>query len=386
MEYFVYFCIMKRLLDDYIFDDRLRYEAHTLRYWTEDDIELRLSGIMGAAVLCALLAETDEGDERGISLDSETQRNAFFDRYEREVRRDNGGLFSTEVDTLSQAYIEFTGSDDILLRICRNDRLYDLAVGLVMDYMQRLVREQVYDHIYEAIPWQMPFAQWLYDAAFVEARRQRLLDVDWGEPEEVYSLAMEFTNDQSSITNKQPSLPPMFFFAGEKAEHLMNSYFDWLWTQVQAEADMMPDTKERLALLRPYVLEKETNCDFLQPQLRRLAPEHLNLFRKWMRQWTEFIRSKMDDDPQSTFPSPSRVHTFKQELFADNVLPCPPENNYVKVCEYIKERRRYDEAFDKYYDSHSRVALCKQLTAIFGWYVDPGFLGSRINYRKKYKK
>lgn len=78
---------MKRLLTDYTFDDSLRYEAHSLIYRDADGIEIQLGGIMGSAILCALLAETDEGDERAIALDTDEQRNTFFDRYEREVRR-----------------------------------------------------------------------------------------------------------------------------------------------------------------------------------------------------------------------------------------------------------------------------------------------------------
>ena len=161
---------MKRLLDDYIFDDTLRYEGHKLIYRDADGMEIVLGGMMGAAVLCTLLDNTDEGDARGIAIDSEAQRAEFFNRYEREVRRDNGGLFTTEVEALSNAYMKLAGSD-ALLRICRNDRLFDLAFGLVVDYMQRLVIEQVCPHIYDAVPWRMPFAQWLFDAGYAETMR-----------------------------------------------------------------------------------------------------------------------------------------------------------------------------------------------------------------------
>lgn len=117
---------MKRLLDDYIFDDTLRYEGHKLIFRDADGMEIVLGGMMGAAVLSALLDNTDEGDARGIAIDSEAQRVEFFNRYEREVRRDSGGLFTTEVEALSAAYIELAGTD-ALLRICRNDRLFDLG-------------------------------------------------------------------------------------------------------------------------------------------------------------------------------------------------------------------------------------------------------------------
>lgn len=368
---------MKRLLDDYIFDDQLRYEAHTLIYRPFDANEIQLTGIMGAAVLCALLADTDEGDERAIMLDDEEQRNSFFIRYEREVRRDNGGLFSTEVNALSQAYIEIANTE-VLMHICRNDRLYDLAIGLVMDYMHRLVREQVYDHIYESVEWRMPFARWLFDAAFDETRRQYLLSFNWLDVAAVYTLSEQLS--------KAPSpLPPTFYFQGEDAEQLMEKYFYWLWQQVQAQTAMMPDAKVQLAELKPDLLEGETNWDFLQTELKQLEPEDLNLFRKWINQWTEFITRKLETPEKEAFPKPVKTPKFKQELFADTVLPCPSENNYVEVCDYIAERCRYDHPFAAYYHSRTRVQLCEQLTAIFGWYVDPNHLGKRINSHKRTK-
>ena len=370
---------MKRLLENYTFDANLRYEAHTLIYTTPEGEETLLEGIMGAAILCTLLAETEEGDERAIALDTPEQRNTIFVRYEREVRRDNGGLFSTEVEALSQAYIELTDSN-ILIQICRNDRLYDLALGLVLDYMQRLVREQVGDHIYEAVPWHMPFAQWLYDAAFAETERQHLLSINWVDPAEVYALA--HTLKKSDNTPRTPT----FYFQSENAELLMEKYFSWLSDQVQAEAAMMPDAKSELAQLKPFALAQETNWDFITPELKKLDPEDLNLFRKWMKQWTEYITRQWSDTPENTFPEHTKTPKFEQVLFPDTILPCPPANNYVKVCEYIKERCRYDETFNTYYNEHTRVKLCQQLTAIFGWYVDPGFLGSRINYHKNRRK
>ena len=368
---------MKRLLDDYIFDDILRYEAHQLVYKPDDTGEIALGGIMGAAVLGALLADTDEGDERGVLLDTPEQRNAFFERYEREVRRDNGGLFTTEVQALSDAYIEITDTD-YLVRICRNDRLFDLAFGLAMDYMQRLVIEQVGAHIYEAVPWRVPFAQWLFDAGWAEAQRRHLLAVNWTDPAAVYALARELQPG-----NEPDPAEPVFLFEGESAERLMNDYFHWLWEQVQAQTSMMPDAAVQLAQLRPEILEKETDWDFIKPELKDLAPDSINLFRKWMNQWTEFVTGKLSDSPQNTFPPLAKRPMFCQELFSDNVLSCPRENNYVEVCDYIVERCRYDEPFRTFYKTRTRVQLCEQLTAIFGWYVNPNHLGKRLKKSKK---
>ena len=149
------------MLDDYQFDEHLRYEAHRMLYNLPNGEQVVITGMLGAAVLAALLVDTDEGDAREIAVDSPDQRKAFFDRYEREVRRDNGGLFNTELHALGQSYIELYRDEYLLPLICRNDRLYDLAIGLTVDYMQRLVKEVVEDTIYTYHPWNAPFAQWL---------------------------------------------------------------------------------------------------------------------------------------------------------------------------------------------------------------------------------
>ena len=170
------------LLSDYIINAHTRYEAHTLFYIPENGDSIELRGFLAAAIFAALIVDTNEGDARGIALDTDEQREAFFTRYEKEVRRDNGGLFSTEVQTLNEAYLEFTGDEEILVQICRNDRLFDLADGLMIEYMQRLVREQVGEQIYDLVPWTGPFAQWLLNAGYVETRRQHLLSIDWNDP------------------------------------------------------------------------------------------------------------------------------------------------------------------------------------------------------------
>ena len=48
-----------KLLDDYIFDDRLRYEGHKMIYAPEGNEDIVIQGILGAALLCALLVATD---------------------------------------------------------------------------------------------------------------------------------------------------------------------------------------------------------------------------------------------------------------------------------------------------------------------------------------
>ena len=371
------------LLSDYIIDAHTRYEAHTLIYTPADDMPVELGGMLGAAVLAALLVDTPEGDARGIAVDSTEQREQFFLRYEREVRRENGGLLTTEVQSLSRNYMEMTGTDGMLFTICGNDRLFDLAIGLMIDYMQRLVREQVCPSIYELVAWREPFAQWLYDAAFIETRRQYLLSINWTDEAAVHAL----NETLQAADNERKKEEPTFFFEGVSSEHILTSYFQWLWDAVRQQTSVMPDAQEQLAQLCPQILAYETNWDFIRPEIAKLSPEHINLFRKWMTQWTEFVTRKLGEhSSQSTFPAQSKPIKFQQVLFPDNILSCPEENNYVQVRDYILERCRYDQSFASYYTTHTRVQLCEQLSALFGWVVDANSLGKRLNYNKKYKK
>ena len=62
---------MKQLLSDYIFSDHLRYEQHALILDLPSDEPIRIEGAFGAVLLCALLVDTDEGNQRAIAIDSD---------------------------------------------------------------------------------------------------------------------------------------------------------------------------------------------------------------------------------------------------------------------------------------------------------------------------
>ena len=59
--------------------------------------------------------------------------------------------------------------------------------------------------------------------------------------------------------------------------------------------------------------------------------------------------------------------------------PIPKENDYNAVREYIAERKKYDEAFRIYWDSHNLKQNCVYLTREFGWIVDDHSLGTNLN-------
>lgn len=364
---------MSKLFADHIIDPTTRYEAHRLIYKPENEMPVELGGFLAASVLAALLADTPEGDARGIAVDGDSQREDFFLQYEREVRRENGGLLTTEVQSLCQNYMELTGSEDLLFTICGNDRLYDLAFGLMMDYMRRLVREQVEAQIYVAVPWKAPFAQWLFDAGFVETRRQQLLSVDWSNPPEVYALSKQLKNPDEIERNE-----PTFVFEGLSAEQVLNGYWNWLWETAQQEAKLYPDANVQLAAIKQEILKNEIDYEFLKPEMKDFTQPQINLFRKWMSLWKDFVEQKI-----SPAPDGFKRKDLRQEIFLDDIMPVPPARNYVKVREYILERCRYDAEFKKYYRAHKMTEMCQQLTFLFGWYVDDNALGKRMKSKPR---
>ena len=59
--------------------------------------------------------------------------------------------------------------------------------------------------------------------------------------------------------------------------------------------------------------------------------------------------------------------------------PKPKTNDYNAVREYIAERKKYDETFRVYWDSHNLKQNCIYLTQELGWIVDDHSLGANLN-------
>ena len=199
------------LLDNYTICPQTRYASHTLFYSPENGDSIELRGFLGAAFFAALIVDTDEGDARGIALDTSAERENFFLRYEREVRRDDWGYLAAEINQLRDNYVQIAVGATTLNDLCPNIRLLSLAMDLTEAYMRRLVLETFGGHIWDAVPWKMPFPQWLIDAARVETRRQRYLKTDWTDAQQWIFSPM--TNHQSQMTYHQSSLPLSFLRA-----------------------------------------------------------------------------------------------------------------------------------------------------------------------------
>ena len=244
------------LLSDYIFSPSMRYESHRLYIsGTDGEDEFVFGGFLGAALAAVFLVDTPEGDARGIHLYTDDEKEAFFALYEREVRRDDWGYLSAEISQLRDNYVQLAVDSITLHDICPNKRLLELAMELTVTYMQHLVLETYRDHIWEVMPWEMPFPQWLIDAARVETRRQRFLHIDWTDAPTVDFLANNLSPGASSRRNGKSGLrreglspiePPTFFFEGEKAEDIMERYLQWLSDEYVAMKQEIPGQKSLL--------------------------------------------------------------------------------------------------------------------------------------------
>jgi hypothetical protein len=361
---------MKPLLADYRFNENLRYEGHRLIYAQEGSEPVVLGGILGAALMSVRLLNTEEQKERGLILSEELRYEPFFVQYESEVIGDDWGYMVAELEQLDLAYLELFSSDQVSIEtVCPNKRQLSIAMNVVATYMRRITIENYGAHIYERVPWTAPFAQWLFDAGHIEPLRQRFLQIDWTDPASVHELACYIEKDEPE--------EPVFLFEGEEAADIMTRYWDWLWNYAQKDAALFPDSKVVMADYKETIRENETDWDFIKPEMKDLKPEQINLFRKWMNQWTDFVKQQIEPLVST------RKKDIRQELFLDNISPIPPEHNYVEVKKYILERCRYDKEFEKYFKAHKRTDFCDQLSLLFNWFVDPNALGKRMKSKAK---
>ena len=284
------------LLDNYIISPVLLYESHRLIYSPENEEPIEFGGILAAAILAALIVDTDEGDARGIALDTDAEREEFFARYEREVRRDDWGYLTAEVEQLRDNYVQIAVGTKTLNDLCPNVRLLNLALELTVTYMRRLVVETYCEHIWEKVPWEAPFAQWLIDAARVETRRQRYLHVDWTDASMVDQLA-EMSDEIEGIEHLT------FFFEGEKAEEIMERYLHWLSDEYVAMKQEIPGAKITSAD-RKRIFAQETDWSFFSDETEGIEPfsggesgtfdasEQAEWLR-WQREWTKFLTERL---------------------------------------------------------------------------------------------
>lgn len=267
------------LLEDYRFSEEMEYANHRLMVRSKD---IEIGGVLGAALLSALLVDTEEGNRRSIAIDSDAEQRQWIARYEREVRREGWGMLPVELHLLSEAYIAVVTEEIGLADICPNSLLLDLALRLTVRYMQYLTNEIFRAHIWECCPWETPFAAWLLNAAQVETRRQRFLQTDWTDPALVTALA-----DETEKNNEQEQ--PTLVFEGEGAEDIMYRYLKWVWTTYQAQLREIPGSQPRAPKHRNYIVEQETDWRYVMDDVKTLSENSQRLFSQWMCDWERFV-------------------------------------------------------------------------------------------------
>jgi len=281
------------MLEDYKIDDRLRYENHYLRV---AGTNVQIGGVAGAALLSALIVDTAEGARRGIAIDSETDQAAWIQRYEKEVRRDEWGLIVTEIGLLNDAYIDLATTETEWTDLCPNVRLLDLALRLVRNYMHYLTIESFGSHIWECVPWQAPFAQWLINAARVETRRQLFLQTDWMDAVLVNAL-----NEKLLRAANGDKEEPTLVFDSEAVEDIFMRYYTWAWNTYQAQLREIPGSQPRASKHRNYMVEQETDWMFLSDEIQALNEEQQELWAKWWLDWQKFITRQLKPEKPVLF-------------------------------------------------------------------------------------
>ncbi len=267
------------MLEDYRFSEDMEYTDHCLVVRGK---EVEIGGVLGAALVSALLVDTEEGNRRSIAIDSDAEQRQWIARYEREVRREGWGMLPVELHLLSEAYIVIATGETGMEDICPNSLLLDLAMQLTVRYMRYLTNEIFRAHIWECCPWETPFAAWLLNAAQVETRRQRFLQTDWTDPALVAALA-----DETEKNNEQEQ--PTLVFEGEGAEDIMYRYLKWVWTTYQAQLREIPGSQPRAPKHRNYIVEQETDWRYVMDEVKALSEDSQRLFAQWMRDWERFV-------------------------------------------------------------------------------------------------
>jgi len=292
------------MLEDYPINERVRYAGHRLIV----DEDLEIGGALGAALACAMLVDTEEGMRRGIALDSEADRRAWIEKYEREVRRDEWGLIDVELNLLSEAYIELATSGMTLTDICPNIRLTDLALHMLSYYMRHLSIEYFGAHIWEYQAWEAPFAQWLLEASRGETLRQRFLHTEWTDPAMVTALAETMRKADGT------DMPPTLFFEGEAAEDIMKQYYQWRWNSYAAQLRELPGAQPRAAKHRNYLYEQETEQSFPPEEIASMDEADQRLWAQWMMDWQAYLHRQLKPEKPIVFWTAEVSELRKKQL------------------------------------------------------------------------
>ena len=284
--------IFAHMLEDYIFNSQLQYRNHVLVYTPSTDLPIRIEGVLGSALLSALLTDTPDGEKRQLAIETAGQRREWIKRYEQEVRRDDWGLFEREVNMLNDAYIQFASTDDGLQAVCPQLRLLDLALEMVSDYMRYLTVEKVQAHIWQYVPWHTTFAEWLMEAAYAETDRQLLLHINWTDAAIVNALA-----EGKFVPEQKPTLS----FEGEPASSIIANYYKWMWRTWSARQRELPGAKPASISNKNLIISQESDWSNLQDRIEAFSEADRQVWDNWMNEWLIYLSRQLKPQKQIQF-------------------------------------------------------------------------------------
>ena len=136
-----------------------------------------------------------------------------------------------------------------------------------------------------------------------------------------------------------------------------------------------------------FLIDTHTQIIQLQEENTRLTSENIQLkytittMEKEKPQTIVYnygTYNDIHDNPYSTIYTtpPASDQNVSEDTYQP---PIPKENDYNAVREYIAERKKYDEDFRIYWDSHNLKENCVYPTREFGWIVDDHSLGTNLN-------
>jgi len=138
-----------------------------------------------------------------------------------------------------------------------------------------------------------------------------------------------------------------------------------------------------------FLIDTNTQIQKLQAENQQLISENIQLkytISKMENEKPQTIvynygtYNDIHDNPYSTIYATAPEEPQKEQAYTPAI---PKEGDYNEVREYIALRKKYDEDFRIYWDSHTLKQNCIYLTKEFKWLVDEHSLGANLNRHRK---
>ncbi len=120
-------------------------------------------------------------------------------------------------------------------------------------------------------------------ASYAETQRQRYLQMDWTDPVKVTFLA----------ENRNETDAPTLRFENEAAKDIMARYYRWLKVTFKAQQLELPGAKPESDRSKRFILEQESDWDYLAEEVAAWDADTQALWRSWMDGWQDYIARQL---------------------------------------------------------------------------------------------